>query len=238
MLLLPFAKASPCTQRSEPSQISPRRCSFLSPSSLFSGPLTIATSYEFTWSAIKWPTRETDVLVEIARINFFAIVNDLKWWKKLNVFTAQVRDARVRYNYFLLFAFDLSFSSLYIYFSAIMSMGSFQRWRLKEMIGKGTVQNLSQVGRNISDTFNTRLLSSWWHVLIHIDTWCISVHMNPIVWEECKAERSGSFGLYAPSSALVRIVHCGPAQTDGFYLKAQCTVFLPKVGRPSTPLKL
>jgi len=134
-----------CTQRSESSQISPRQCSFLLLSSLFFEPLTIATSYEFTWSAwsaIKWPTRETDVLDEIASINFFAVVNDLKrWCKKVECIygpsTCKIQLLLVfaRYN-------EISLIYLYLFPSAIrpLSKGSFQWWRLKEIIGKGTVQ--------------------------------------------------------------------------------------------------
>jgi len=39
------------------------------------------------------------------------------------------------------------------------------------------------------------------------------------------------------SSAPVTIAHCRVAQANGFYLKAQCTVFFPEVGRLSMTLE-
>lgn len=160
-----------CTQRSASSQISPRQCSFLAPSSLFFGPLTIATSYEFTWSAwsaIKWPTRETDVLVEIASINFFAVVNDLKrWCKKVECIYKPNAWCTSKIQLLLAFARYIIDLFHYIYFTEcdnagierVTSMMTFKRDNRK-----GDSANLSQVGRNISDIFNARL-SSWWHVL-------------------------------------------------------------------------
>jgi len=160
------------TQRTEPSQISPRQCSFLPPSSLFFGPLTIATSYVVTSSrsAIKWPTRETDALVEIASINFFAVVNDLnRRCKKVGEVKIYLQTKCVIYeqNTIVLFlARDLSFVIfilLYLFQRVRLcrlSKRSFLTMTFKRDDRKGDSANLSQVGRNISDTFNTRL-SSW-----------------------------------------------------------------------------
>jgi len=162
------------SQRTEPSQISLRQCSFLPPSSLFFGPLTIATSYVVTSSrsAIKWPTRETDALVEIASINFFAVVNDLnrrcKKVGEVKIYLQTWYTSKIQLFYF---SRDLSFVIfilLYLFQRVRLcrqSKRSFLTMTFKRDDRKGDSANLSQVGRNISDTFNTRL-SSWWHVLV------------------------------------------------------------------------
>lgn len=154
-LLLPFAKAFPMypTKRTEPDITASMR--FLPLSSLFSRPLTIR--HYLRLEVVKWPTRETDVLVEVASINFFAVVNDLKRRCKKSRMYLQLKREQGAIIYFSL-SRDLSFL-VFVSASATMPLigGVVSTMTFKRDDRKGDSTNLSQVGRNISDTFNTRL---------------------------------------------------------------------------------